>query len=181
MIRINLLPVPKVRKREALILQAVVGLVALILVTIGCYFVTISKQSEVTAKHAEIARKQRDIDELKAKVGEVEKYKTQAQNLEQQLGVIRSLEKSRNGPVKLMDELTEIVPRKLWITNYKETNKNVSLEGLAESGPVIADFLDALKASKFFSNVQLSAVTAADQNGNKMHKFTVTVAVKYDI
>ncbi len=181
MIRINLIPVPKARKQEALIFQAVGAVVILIVVTVGCYFVTVGKQATITAIQQDIAKKQRDIDELKAKVGEVEKYKQQAQSLEQQLGVIRNLEKGRSGPVKLMDELTEMAPRKLWLTTFKETNKNVTIDGMAESGPIIADFLDSLKAAKYFTNVQLTSVSAQEVSGAKVHKFTITISVKYDI
>lgn len=181
MIRINLLPVPKARKQEALIIQGVLGIVFLGLVAFGCYLFGASKQSAVEALNQQITTKQREIDELRAKVGEVEKYKQQARVLEEQIGVIRSLEAGRNGPVKMMDELTEIIPRKLWINSFREANKRVTLDGIAESGPVIADFLENLKASKYFTNPQLSVVQAQDQEGNKMHKFTITVTVKYDI
>jgi type IV pilus assembly protein PilN len=181
MIRINLLPVPKVRKREALIIQTVAAIVCFVAVSIACYMVSESKRSQIGAINQEISAKQRQIDELKAKVGEVQKYKTQAQGLEQQLGVIRRLEKSRSGPVKLLDELTELVPRKLWISSYRETTKNVTIEGLADGGPIIADFLDSLKAAKYFSEPQLTSVSSADQGGSKLHKFSITVQVRYDI
>jgi type IV pilus assembly protein PilN len=181
MIRINLLPVPKARKSEALILQAVAGAVLLALVAVGCYFVSASKQSEIAQINKQIQEKQRELNELKAKVGEVEKYKKQAQVLEEQLGIIRALEKGRSGPVKMMDELTDLTPRKLWITTFKESGKKVTIDGIAESGPLIADFLDNLKSSKYFTGPQLSVVQAQEQEGLKLHKFTITLSVKYDI
>lgn len=181
MIRINLLPVPKVRKQEALIIQAVGALVCLGAVAAACYFVGEGKRSQIVSIQQEIVAKNRQIEELKAKVGEVEKYKTQAQGLEQQLSVIRRLEKSRSGPVKLLDELTDLVPRRLWISFIKETNKNLTMEGLAESGAMIADFMDALKSSKFFSDPQLTSVSSQDQGGQKVHKFVIMMQVRYDI
>jgi type IV pilus assembly protein PilN len=181
MIRINLLPVPKVRKQEALIIQAVGGVVCLGLVTAGCYFISESKRSQIVSINQEIGAKNRQIEELKAKVGEVERYKTQAQVLEQQLSVIRRLEKSRSGPVKLLDELTELTPRKLWISMFKETNKSLTVEGSADSGSVIADFMDALKTSKYFSEPQLTSVTAQEVGGAKVHKFIIIMQVRYDI
>lgn len=181
MIRINLLPVPKARRQQALIFQAVAGVACLIGVFLACKMITATKEGAIQQIQADISRKEREIEELKAKVGEVERFKTQAKNLEQQLSVIRALERGRSGPVKLMDELTELIPRKLWITNFRETNKSVSLEGVAESGPIIADFLESLKTAKYFSNAQLGTVNAADQNGQKLQKFTITVQVKYDI
>lgn len=181
MIRINLLPVPKVRKQEALIVQAFIGVAALILVAVACYFVGLQKKDAIVAAQQRNEQMKRKIEELRAQVGEVEKFKKQVQALEEQLGVIRALEKGRTGPVKMMDELTEITPRKLWITNFKEQQKKVTMDGFAESGMVIADFLESLKGSRFFQNPTLIVVNSAEQDGNTIHKFQITAMVKYDI
>lgn len=181
MIRINLLPVPKARKQEALIVQAFIGVAALILIVVGCYFVGLQKKDAILAAKQRNDMKQRQIDELRAQVGEVEKYKKQVQSLEDQLGVIRALERGRSGPVKVMDELAEILPRKLWLTSFRENQKKVTMEGMAESGMVIADFLDGIKGSRFFQNPTLIVVNSAEQDGNQLQKFTITASVKYDI
>jgi type IV pilus assembly protein PilN len=181
MIRINLLPVPKTRKQEALILQTAIGIITLMSVAGVCYFVGLAKKSAITDLNKEIQNVQTEIDKLKAKVGEVEKFKKEAALLEQQLGVIRNLEKGRAGPVKMMDEFTALIPRKLWVTSFKEAAKKVNIEGVAESGTVIADFLDNIKSAKYFQNPQLSSVQGQDLDGQKVHKFIITMQVKYDI
>jgi Tfp pilus assembly protein PilN len=79
-----------------------------------------------------------------------------------------------------MDELTELTPRKLWVGTFKEASKKVTIEGVAETGPVIADFLENLKTSKYFSNAQLNLVQSVETEGIKLHKFSITVSVKYD-
>jgi Tfp pilus assembly protein PilN len=81
----------------------------------------------------------------------------------------------------MLDELTDLVPRKLWINTFKESSKRVTVDGVAESGPVIADFLENLKSSKYFTNPVLSVVNSQEQEGLKLHKFTITFQVKYDI
>ncbi|PIR23930.1 MAG: hypothetical protein COV44_00525 [Deltaproteobacteria bacterium CG11_big_fil_rev_8_21_14_0_20_45_16] len=180
MIRINLIPVPEVRKQEKLIIEAVVAAVAIILVFVGCYFVTASKQSGV----AELEKQNREITEeinkLKAKVGEVEKYKQKLKTLKDQLAVINSLQAGRAGPVRMMDELTDLIPRKLWISSFKESNKKVTMQGFASDGPVIADFLDSLKTAKFFSDIDLQTVNQQDREGNSLQRFTINATVKYD-
>lgn len=181
MIRINLLPVPKARKSEALLMQGVAGVMILGVVALGCYFLGTAKESEIALINRQIGEKQQAINELKAKVGEVERYKQQMKTLEDQLSVIRALEAGRSGPVKMMDELTDLVPRKLWINTFRETGKKVNIEGIAESGPVIADFLDNLKSSKYFSAPELVVVSGIEMEGQRLHKFTITMGVKYDI
>lgn len=179
MIRINLLPVPKARQQEALIIQAVAAVLAIGLTFGGCYLVTGTKQKEVDKVQEQISQTERKINELKAKVGEVEKYKKKLKTLEDQLGVIRKLQSGRSGPVRMMDEFTDLVPRKLWISSFKESAGKVALIGEADSGPVIADFLENLKKAKYFSNPQLGKVTASGQGTESTHKFDINVNVKY--
>ena len=181
MIRINLIPVSKVRKREPLIIQAVVGAILLILIAVGCYFLGSAKHAKIVRLERDVSIKEREIEELKAKVGEVEKFKNKEQTLQQQINVIRSLESARKGPVKMMDELTEIIPRKLWFEQFKESNNRVTIEGVAESGAAIADFLERIKTAKYFSNPDLQVAQGVEQDGMHLHKFTITVNVRYDL
>jgi hypothetical protein len=65
MIRINLLPVPKARKQETLILQVAAGLLILGGIAMGCYFIGAGKKAEIASINAQIQQKQREIAELK--------------------------------------------------------------------------------------------------------------------
>lgn len=181
MIRINLIVVPKLRKQETLVYQAAAGFVFLVVVFAGCYFWGLTKEDVKRSAQERIEVKKQEIRQLEASVGEVEKFKQQVRVLEEQLGVIRALEKGRSGPVKMMDELTDIVPRRLWLTSFRESGKRVTVEGLAESGMVIADFLDNLKSSRFFQNPSLVVVNSAEQEGVSLQKFSITLSVKYDL
>lgn len=181
MIRINLLPVSKIRKQQPLIIQGVVGLLFLFLVILGGYFVGATKNSEIKKLKVKMMVKEAEVNELKSQVGEVEKFKIQLNTLEQQLGVIRGLEQGRRGPVKMMDELADLVPRKLWLENFREANGQVTLEGTAESGEMIADFLERLKSAKYFFNPELKNIQGAEQDRLHLQKFSITANVKYDL
>lgn len=180
MIRINLIPVPKVRKQQKLIIEAIVAVASIIGVVIVCSFVSSLKEQAVSKLKAENQEITNQISQLKSKVGEVEKYKQKLQTLKDQLGVINSLQAGRAGPVRMMDELTSLVPRKLWLTTFREQNKKVSVQGYGDDGPTIADFLDNLKQSQYFSNVELDGVQQAAQDGADVHRFTINMSVKYD-
>jgi len=180
MIRINLIPVPKVRKQERLIIEASVGLLIIIAVVLACYFVGLSKKSLNDSLAAQNAQITQEINKLKAKVGEVEKYKQKLKTLKDQLAIINALQTGRSGPVRMMDELTDLVPRRLWLTTFRETNHKVTMQGFASDGPIVADFLDKLKSSKYFSGTELQTVQEQDQAKTELQKFTITTMVKYD-
>jgi type IV pilus assembly protein PilN len=179
MIRINLIPVPKVRKQERLIMEAVVAAVAVVLVTIVCYWITGEREKAISKLEYENTTIRQQIQQLEARVGQVEKFRQQQETVRSQLEVIRSLEAGRTGPVRMMDELTEIIPRQLWINSFREQSQAVTMQGLAADGPVIADFMDSLKQSKYFLNPELQSVTAQDQDGVRLQRFTITTRVNY--
>lgn len=181
MIRINLIPVPKVRKQEKLIIEAAVALAAIVVVVVACYLYSSGKQATLDALAKENKKIERQIAQLKAKVGEVEKYKQKLKTLRDQLAVINSLEAGRTGPVRMMDELTDLIPRKVWVTSFREKGRKVTIQGFGDDGQTIADFLEALKASKHFSGVDLSTVQSASQDSQDVHRFTINLNVKYDL
>jgi hypothetical protein len=47
-------------------------------------------------------------------------------------------------------------------------------------GPTVADFIDNLRGSKFFYNVQLIQVAQATENGKTVQKFSVTCLANYN-
>lgn len=181
MIRINLLPVPKARKQERLIIELAVAAASIVAVIAACLFVTGQKEKAIDVVSAENQQINQDINRLKAKVGEVERYKQKLKTLKDQLGVIQSLQAGRAGPVRMMDELTDLMPRKLWITSFRENNKNLTVDGFGDSGPVIADFLESLKTAQYFSDVELKNVVSATEDGVELHKFQITARVKYSL
>ena len=133
---------------------------------------------DIVAQNSKI---QQQINDLKAKVGEVEKFKQKLKSLQDQIKVIKDLEARRSGPVRMLDELTDIVPRKLWIESFKENGGKLQVSGVAQDGPIIADFLESIKRSKHFVNVQLQNVTQVEQESQALHKFNITMDVRYEL
>jgi len=82
-------------------------------------------------------------------------------------------------PVKLLEEFTYVVPRKAWITSYREVNKQLTLEGVAADGPTVADFIDNLRGSKFFLDVQLIQVQQTGDHSKPYQRFNINCRVDY--
>lgn len=183
MIRINLIPVPKVRKQEKLIVESVVGAAVVAVTVVVCILLSSGKESRIDTIKAENQRIQSEINKLKAKVGEVEKFKQKLKVLKDQLGVINNLQAGRTGPVRMMDELTDLIPREVWLSSFREQAGNVQISGLATDGPEIADFLESLKRSKYFSEPNLVSVQASggSKGEEALQRFQITMNVKYNL
>ncbi|HZA49517.1 MAG TPA: PilN domain-containing protein [Myxococcaceae bacterium] len=146
MIKINLLPVRQVKKREAgkqiLVLYAVLLLGALL----GNWFWWSSRDD---AK-AELANKVRATDakikELEKIIGEVNNINNRKKELEEKLAVLNELRKGRSGPVRILDALAEATPKKVWLREFDEKGGQVKLSGTAFSHEDVAELMRGLQS-----------------------------------
>lgn len=180
MIRINLLPVKQIkaefsRRQELLIAGATLG-VTLILI-IGHY---LFQSYRLSSQQKELAGLQSEIQTLIAKVKGVEDLEGKIKDLKGKYQVIEELNKKKTGPVRVMESLSSATPPKLWLTQFRETGGNVTLDGLAIDHQTIADFLKALSSSAYFKNVDLIETTQIQQDGVSLKKFSLKATLVYE-
>ncbi|MCP5042888.1 MAG: PilN domain-containing protein, partial [bacterium] len=75
--------------------------------------------------------------------------------LENKLDVIKGLERARTGPVRLFDEISNLAPDRLWLSQLKVEDGAVALQGSSLDTGIVADFLRSMNQSEFFKNVDL--------------------------
>lgn len=159
---INLLPHREARR--AADLRETVGLLFLGLVVVlsGIFFTHQSVKSDRAAAQASVAQLEADIERYKPQQLLVAGFKEQKKQLQDKLDIIASLEQARNGPVRILDELSNTVPERLWLTAIKTKGRGIRLEGQSLDTGVVADFLRSLNASPYFSNVDLDKTSGGD-------------------
>lgn len=144
MIRINLLPVRQVQKREAgrQFIVLMVGTLVLALIGNGYWYFTIDSDR---------ADRQRKLDDTNARIKQLEKVIGEVNNLnkrkkevEDRLAVLDKLRKQRGGPVKLLDALATCIPKKVWVTGFEEKGGAVKLSGSADSFEDVSEFMKGL-------------------------------------
>lgn len=155
MIEINLLP-HREAKRVA-DLRDSIGLLVLGLVVIAGGVVFMNGQVEDQLANARITVQQLESDIARYKPQEalVAEFRKKKSDLEDKLEVIHGLDRARSGPVRMFDELASQTPDRLWLTQLSTDAGRVKLEGSSLDNGVVADFLRALNASEYFSNVDL--------------------------
>ncbi len=105
---------------------------------------------------SEIVSYQKELDELKA----VEK-KTKEVNLK--LDVIKELEKGKTGPVLLLADVADSVPKgKLWLRSYSEKKGSLSLVGTAMDNETVALFMSNLEKTQQITTVDLESAEQRD-------------------
>lgn len=179
MIRINLLPVRAKKKRNTSIYQLVAmsgGVVFTLLVaaTVHFYF-----EGQIADQEKKIADAAAEIKRLEKIIGEVKELDQQKSRLLNQLAVIDKLEKGKRGPVRVLDELSTAIPKRVWLTNFKEAAGVLSMTGAAIDNADISEFMRALQKSQYFSDVQLKFTQSDAREGVSVYNFEVGCKVNY--
>ncbi len=162
MMEINLLPHREARRVADLRETVAVLFLGLVIVMAGIFFTGQSLKSDLAKKKAAVVQLEADIERYKPQQAKVEAFKKQKKQLQDKLDIIASLERARNGPVRVLDELSSKVPDRLWLTSISTKGKGIKLEGKSLDTGVVADFLRGLNQSPFFSNVDLDKTSGGE-------------------
>ncbi|VAV82635.1 Type IV pilus biogenesis protein PilN [hydrothermal vent metagenome] len=181
MIRINLLPVRAAKKKESLRFQLTVGGLIIFLVFSLSIAVTLKLGSDVSLMKEDLAASQRELIQLKRKVGKLSKIKEQKRIVQSKLDVVSRLEAARKGPTLLFAKISSAIPERAWLSSMRDQGRIITLSGVASAEEDIADFMRRLQAFKDFNRVDLVVAQTTDDEiaGRNFMKFTIQV-IKLD-
>jgi type IV pilus assembly protein PilN len=179
MIRINLLPVRAAQKKARLHGQMAVMGLALIVTVVACAVICSSLMLSISSEKKEIASIEQEISSLKKVLGEVTRFKQLQKEYQAKLDVLATLKEKKTGPVLLLDELSRVLPERLWINDFKESGGNISIKGVGLDEATVARFMRDLEASPYYSGVDLKVTEQQKQKGGlKLQKFDLTCKVE---
>jgi len=179
MIRINLLPVRAKKKRNTSIYQLVAMSGVLMVSLVTAFTVHTIFQNRVEEREAKVAANEAEIKRLQTIIGEVNELDKQKNRLLNQLAVIDKLEKGKRGPVRVLDELSNSIPKRVWITSFREQGGTLSLTGAAVDNADISEFMRAMQKQPYFSDIQLKFTQADLKDGATVYNFEIGCKVDY--
>ncbi|TLM68922.1 MAG: hypothetical protein FDZ69_01590 [Deltaproteobacteria bacterium] len=173
MIRINLLPVKATQKKEKLKGQLFAALGAVVVTVVLCALAYFQLLGWVNDAKAGVDRKKQEIVRLDKVIEEVKQFEKRQTDLRAKLDVLAKLEKSRSGPVLMLDQLYRAMPDQLWLTAIKEGGGKMVVTGISMNEETVAIFMHNLEASPEFANVVLKEIVQVSSEGAKTHKFDI--------
>jgi type IV pilus assembly protein PilN len=181
MIEINLLPVREERRKADLQQQGVLLLATVIgsMVLVGGYHAYL--RSSVSSAQEGTRHLQRQIDAFGPQLAQVEGFRTAKAEIEQKLSVIENLDRSRSGPVRVLDELASHTPERVWLTKLETGSAGVGIEGVSLDNELVALFLTALGESPYFEDVELQETELLEQGGLKLNEFRLRARLVTDL
>jgi type IV pilus assembly protein PilN len=191
MIKINLLPIKKDRRRESGRNQILIGVLLIVieLAVFGVFYyrsrsaVDLQRNANEQIQN-QVQRIESQVKDHKAIIGEIEEY-------EKRQEAIENLQAARTGPVFVMLELSEILSkggrphldndryqelvqknpaagfdenwdyRRIWVNTFSEKERRVKIAGQGLTHEDVAEFLRRLHLSDFFVTSELVSTTLA--------------------
>lgn len=182
MIKINLLPYREKEKKENLqrqimILSGTLVLFLLVILAVHLYF-----SMSISGMETKIREADARLVVLNKKIGDIEGFKRDKRELEQKLGVIKSLEGNRLFPVRMLDELNLLVPSKeAWLEKITQKEQELRIEGMARDNGTVARFMKSLGKAEFVQSVELVVSREKEMAGVKLQQFMLTCVMKKGI
>lgn len=177
MIKINLLPVREARRRADLQQQLFLFGVLLALAVGGVGYAHYAQGRKIDQLNERVAQTQAQIKKYEPQLEQVEAYKEKKAEVQQKLDVIESLERSRSGPVRVMDELATKTPERMWLTQLLTEGERIELEGMSLDNEIVAVFLTRLSESPYFDEVELRQTELQGRGELKVNRFRVTAVL----
>lgn len=146
MIRINLLPVRQVQKREQgrQFIVLMVGVLIIAAAANAYWYVWLDGKREAAQRRLDDTNAR--IAQLEKVIGEVNNLQRRKKEVEEKLAVLDKLRKQRAGPVKVLDALSTAIPKKVWLTNFDEKGGAAVMTGNAESFDDVSEFMRSLNS-----------------------------------
>jgi type IV pilus assembly protein PilN len=182
MIKINLLPTPRAKtvKRQWDIRLEIACALAIVMLAIGaCLYYADLLNEQIEARQVEKQDKQKQLALLKEKVKQVHDFEQKKKLLEDKNRVIDELEKSRAGPVRVLDYVSQSLnPLNLWLTRLSVKGSEVELEGRTLTNDDVVEFVNNLRHADYFGNIRLVESRSGTEAKINVYQFRMNLTLK---
>lgn len=120
-------------------------------------------RGQLADKQEQIVVAQKEVDELKPILKEVEEYKGKKARLEHKINVINDLKANQRGPVQIMDQVSRALPELLWLDRLDMRAGTITIKGQAFNTNAVAAFLENLGRVPEFQEPVLKDTSKRDE------------------
>jgi type IV pilus assembly protein PilN len=178
MIKINLIPAKRKKKPKPVPPFLVAMILLLLFSGIAVGYYNSYKAGEVEKLENQKAANAQKLKELEKRVQEVKNYESLNQQVKQRRDIIEQLTLNQSLPVRILDEMSNRLTDGVWITTMTISGNRITLAGNGFTNTDIVSFVQSLKASELFTNVELHGTTRKPIEGVETYGFNLTLEVK---
>ena len=178
MIHINLLPVRQIRKRLQVRNEVAIFMASVLVLMIFISLVALNKISQIDDLKGEnqvLSKKKASYQPI---LNEIAKLKKDKKEQETKLEVIKKLKTGSQVTVHVMDELSRLTPsNRLWLKSLRQFGMGLSVSGVALDNATIAQYMNNIATSDYFSGAELASSSQTVIAGAKLKSFSLSIGV----
>ena len=146
----------------------------LIIALAGLYFYQKKAMDEEQQLLSLAQEEKSKLQDVSAKLTELQKQK---EAYDKKIALINLLKSQRDLAVRIMDQLSRVLPEWVWLNDVTFETKSVQIRGNALSNNLIADYISSLENSPYFEGVNLISSTQRTQGNDQYLEFSLTASV----
>lgn len=177
MANINLLPwreeLRSELRKEFFVITGIIAAVAIVIIVIW-QMVLNSAIDEQKGRNAFLSK---NIAELNRQVKEISELRKKKTELVARMNVIQSLQGNRPEIVHIFDQIVRTLPDGVFYNEIVRSGNSLTIKGTAESNNRVSSLMRQLDASDWFSNPNLTGVTANKAAGEHANNFQLKVSI----
>jgi type IV pilus assembly protein PilN len=178
-ILINLLPHREEKRRRrktaffvGLGVSAVAGLAIA-----GAWYLVLEQMISAQEQRNQYVRA--EITKLDAQIKDIASLRSEIESLRARQKAVEDLQTNRNVPVYLLSDLVRQTPEGVYLTTIRQTDRTVSIDGVAQTQERVSEFLrNTSKSAEWLERPELVEIAATNAQGRRMFKFVMRVTIK---
>ncbi len=125
----------------------------------------------------------REIKVLDEQIKDIANLKAEIEGLKSRQKAVEDLQTDRNTPVHLLNEMVRQVPEGIFLISVRQTDKVVTVTGLAQTQDRVSEFIrNTSRSSEWLYNPDLveirQAALANSKDQKRLFEFTMRVSIK---
>jgi Tfp pilus assembly protein PilN len=177
MIRVNLLPSGK-KKRVIIPTSLVYGVLSTVVLIVIIAGMIAYMNRQVSSIKKDITRKEQKLNQMRVVLQKVKNYERDNQEFRDKAKIIEQLKRNQVVPLRLLDEVSELMPKGVWLTKLADKGGLISIEGYAFTNSDLVGYVQNLKGSRHLSDVMLVESRQAELGGYTIYKYKMTFNIK---
>ena len=178
MIRINLLPVREIKRRNNAKREIICSAAAFLCYLTMLAFFAFYQFNNINNLQKENDKMQAERQQYTKILNEIKQLEVDKKILLTRIDVIKQLKQSSSLTVHILDEVANFTPpNRMWLTKLQQTSGDLKLSGMALDNQTVAKYMDDLATSSYIKNVNLASASMEKFAERDLKLFSISCAV----
>lgn len=182
MIKINLILEKKAKKIETVQSPASKFITVVLAVAVATLLIMLGAKYYMSYGKDELKKQNESnktlISQLQKNIQDVKKFESMNASIEQKSDLIETLRRNQAVPVRILDEVSAVLPEGVWLTSLIYKGGMVTIEGFAFTNLDIVSYIDNFKKSAIITDATLDESKYEEINKVQVYKYKLNFKVK---